>query len=402
MGTEDEYYYDIFTAVEEETQSSPFKTQAQWWHIPWGRMTSTLTPTVGLDFLPRPSAGAIEGQDQEQLLPPSIPFMGFNLRKGDVFNEYIFGRSAKADLVVEPWEPSTSWGVPHQDEQDQQCKQQVQTIISKKVHAMISNRHAKIYCLFTPSSNTTAASGSSNTHTDMEIYVEDTSGNGTIVNSTVKIRKGEKRLLHTGDEICFVNPQIVHGVVHSVIQQQEQEWKKQQQEAERRLGNETSSPTKKNPIKILSAQWKQQVQRDVVLHYSFLFVNLHQQHCMLQQQQQQQQQHQQRYLQQQKQQEQQQQQQESQREATPDNIKVAMLPPPSRKRWPSPPSASKKQQHLSSPGFTSPAKRHRGGGIVNVRAINSLSRKYSPPKSVNRYQQLSNINVAQQQQDKHH
>jgi hypothetical protein len=46
-------------------------------------------------------------------------------------------------------------------------------------------------------------------------YVEDSSGNGTLVNQTHLLRKGEKRVLKGGDEICLVNPQTLKKKMQS-------------------------------------------------------------------------------------------------------------------------------------------------------------------------------------------
>jgi serine/threonine protein kinase len=67
--------------------------------------------------------------------------------------------------------------------------------------------------------------------------VEDTSGNGTLINKTTLLRRGEKRLLHSGDEICFVNPQTLRKKIRSNA-----------------------------------------VLQDLLQHYSFVFINVFQQH----------------------------------------------------------------------------------------------------------------------------
>jgi serine/threonine protein kinase len=63
-----------------------------------------------------------------------------------------------------------------------------ETTMMAWAHSMISNKHCRILC------DTTSA-----------VYLEDQSGNGTIVNQTTELRKGQLRLLHSGDEICLVN-----------------------------------------------------------------------------------------------------------------------------------------------------------------------------------------------------
>jgi serine/threonine protein kinase len=63
-----------------------------------------------------------------------------------------------------------------------------ETTMMAWAHSMISNQHCRILC------DTTSA-----------VYLEDQSGNGTFVNQTTELRKGQLRLLHSGDEICLVN-----------------------------------------------------------------------------------------------------------------------------------------------------------------------------------------------------
>merc|ERR1719359_2227126 len=70
-----------------------------------------------------------------------------------------------------------------------------------KVHRLVSNRHCNIYC--TINSDYYIGSGG------MDVYIEDTSANGTLVNGCIKLRKNDKRLLNTGDEICLLSPQTL-------------------------------------------------------------------------------------------------------------------------------------------------------------------------------------------------
>jgi hypothetical protein len=69
-------------------------------------------------------------------------------------------------------------------------------------HSMISNKHCRIFC-------------SHNQAGELEVYIEDNSGNGTLINQTTLLRKGEKRLLHSGDEICLVNLQTLRKKIRS-------------------------------------------------------------------------------------------------------------------------------------------------------------------------------------------
>jgi serine/threonine protein kinase len=56
--------------------------------------------------------------------------------------------------------------------------------------SMISNRHCKIF----------------QRSTGGPVYIEDNSGNGTFINQQTRLRRGQTRILHSGDEICLVNP----------------------------------------------------------------------------------------------------------------------------------------------------------------------------------------------------
>lgn len=102
-----------------------------------------------------------------------------NIQPSDVFNLYTVGRSSKADFIV----PKVI------NEADKNTKSMLDWS-----YAMISNQHFKIYCTL------------SERGPDVSVWLEDNSGNGTLVNQTTLLRKGERRLLHAGDEICVVNP----------------------------------------------------------------------------------------------------------------------------------------------------------------------------------------------------
>mmetsp|Transcript_29663 Transcript_29663/g.45242 ORF Transcript_29663/g.45242 Transcript_29663/m.45242 type:complete len:869 (+) Transcript_29663:41-2647(+) len=144
--------------------------------VPWGRLI------------------AEEGEGRYELLPrdpvddrtstPSeddILFLGClkNVRSSDKFNEYSLGRNSKMD--IQPLRPSK-----------RACSDDTFQI-HRWAHSMISNRHCNLFCMLKPGGG-------------MDVFVEDSSGNGTVVNGTTLLKKGEKRLLHTGDEICLVNP----------------------------------------------------------------------------------------------------------------------------------------------------------------------------------------------------
>lgn len=89
------------------------------------------------------------------------------------------------------------------------------------VHAMVSNRHCRIYCLLgnVETINNNDDNGGNNSPPDMEVFVEDTSGNGTLINGTTLLRKNERRRLHTGDVICLLNPKLLGKKVRSIAEQ---------------------------------------------------------------------------------------------------------------------------------------------------------------------------------------
>jgi hypothetical protein len=98
-----------------------------------------------------------------------IQFLGLrNLIPGDKFNEYVIGRSLKADVTAQKLVENnnyvgnssaattlaaTTTTVADDEEQIQQQQQQLRRREDAKlkrndyVHAMVSNRHCRIYCL---------------------------------------------------------------------------------------------------------------------------------------------------------------------------------------------------------------------------------------------------------------
>jgi len=147
---------------------------------PWGRLVpcSGDKRSGGLDLLPR------EPPDEKRI--GGIHFMGLErLRPVDIFNLHTLGRSSKCDVQAKP---------PPKNIDNKKL-----LALHDWVHAMISNTHCKIYCMLK----------SPGPSLEMEVYIEDTSGNGTLINGSTLLRRGEKRLLHTGDEISLVNPQTL-------------------------------------------------------------------------------------------------------------------------------------------------------------------------------------------------
>lgn len=171
---------NLFSPVPPQTPMDP-KEQ------PWGRLVpcSGDKQTGGLDLMPR------EPSDDERA--DGVKFMGMAwLRPSDVFNEHTLGRSSTCDVQIKP--PTSNFADKKELE------------LHEWAHAMISNKHCRIFCML-------KAPGPLQ---EMDVYVEDSSGNGTLVNGTTLLRRGEKRLLHTGDEISLVNPQTLQKKIRSL------------------------------------------------------------------------------------------------------------------------------------------------------------------------------------------
>ncbi|KAL9180928.1 hypothetical protein ACHAXT_009733 [Thalassiosira profunda] len=138
--------------------------------------------------------------------PPSIHFLGLkNLLPSDRFNEYVLGRSVKADVTAQKLDVPAS--IPTETDAETQQRNESRRRRHDYVHAMVSNRHCKIFCLLSNTSNN--GGGETSGPPEMEVFVEDTSGNGTLVNGTTLLRKNERRKLHTGDVICLLNPKLL-------------------------------------------------------------------------------------------------------------------------------------------------------------------------------------------------
>jgi serine/threonine protein kinase len=179
----------------------------------------------GIDLLPR--APAHRDVDSRRKGGGGVSCLGMtNLLASDIFNEYLLGRRSKCDVhAVKP--PDDSDGENSNTNDTGTGTDKRSKALQEWAYGMISNQHAKLYCTI----------GSGQPNTSIEVYVEDTSGNGTLINKTTLLRKGEKRLLHSGDEICFVNPQTLRKKIRSNA-----------------------------------------VLQDMLQHYSFVFINVFQQH----------------------------------------------------------------------------------------------------------------------------
>jgi hypothetical protein len=173
---------------------SPLNPQS----IPWGRLIPCSRHLLqegeqrgGIDLLP------VGPRKQESGAAVGVSFLGLNVHSGDVFNEYVLGRSHKCDVIAAK--------LP----QDEETIGKDAAALHDWAHAMISNRHCRIYCMLSTDNSR------GNNKQDMQVYIEDTSGNGTLINNTTLLRRGEKRLLHTGDEISLVNPATLSKKIRS-------------------------------------------------------------------------------------------------------------------------------------------------------------------------------------------
>lgn len=221
--------------------------------IPWGRLSSTSSDidnfgriaNSNVQLLPRSPLSPFIPQDNNK---ESIKFLGLELNPSDRFNEYTIGRSAKCDIVPskpslglsrnKPNNPtSANTGSTTLEEDQLQMKEQSKKL--KFVHDLISNSHCRIFCLLKHDSTlgtrtnktlftspTTAATSSSPLSHDinsleMEVYIEDTSSNGTYINNNTLLKRNERRILHTGDVICLLNPLIIQKKIRNPTESEE-------------------------------------------------------------------------------------------------------------------------------------------------------------------------------------
>lgn len=109
------------------------------------------------------------------------------------YGTYALGRSPKCDIQVTTNAIETNNNNEHE------------RIRREWAFGLISNRHCTIAA------------------TDTVVTVTDTSGNGTCINQTKLLRKGQSHVLHSGDEICVLNPELVQRKIrgkelHGILQ----------------------------------------------------------------------------------------------------------------------------------------------------------------------------------------
>jgi len=149
---------------------------------------------------------------------------------GDRFNEYVLGRSVKADVAAQKMDAPSPAAPPSEGSDPEAARQREDARRRRNdyVHAMVSNRHCRVYCLLTGGSVRGGAMGPNGgcgnnggngvVPPEMEVFVEDTSGNGTLVNGTTLLRRNERRRLHTGDVVCLLNPKLLAKKLRSVAE----------------------------------------------------------------------------------------------------------------------------------------------------------------------------------------
>lgn len=144
---------------------------------------------------------------------PSVDNGPIELMAGQ--NEYWLGRSLQG-IQVKPGRSETG------DEKE--------NVLLSWAHSTISNRHCSITQIGSPpqtssSQSSMPPSSPKFTPSGPQVVLEDNSGNGTFVNQTVHLAKGHQRILHSGDEICLINPQnlrkktISGSLLRKVMQQ---------------------------------------------------------------------------------------------------------------------------------------------------------------------------------------
>lgn len=162
-------------AFEESNSYSPPSVVVDPRQVSWGRLIAE-EGEGRFELQPRDPKQEHEHLQQHEL----VHVLGcLQIHKSDKFNEFTLGRNSKMDIV--PPKPSKQLGEDFKT--------------YEWAHSMVSNKHCTVYCML-----------SSGGGGGMDVFVEDSSGNGTIVNGTTLLKRGEKRMIHTGDEICLVNP----------------------------------------------------------------------------------------------------------------------------------------------------------------------------------------------------
>ena len=258
------------TPLSPSNNDKPFNIPTNPLTIPWGRLSCTSSdvdiygriPNSNVQLLPKAPLSSVQTQSEQLYQHRPIKFIGLELNPSDRFNEYTIGRSPKCDVVAsKPSSSKTKADDHHANSNNdidnvqelllqQQKIEKDQMKKQKFVHDLISNSHCRIFCLLkhdssiqtmnetlsppssnndiftspTPGMTTQATLNVSNINSnllDMEVYIEDTSSNGTYINNTTLLKRNERRLLHTGDVICLLNPMIIRKKIRDQTESEE-------------------------------------------------------------------------------------------------------------------------------------------------------------------------------------
>lgn len=199
---------------------------------PWGRLMPCSELNTTYYLMPR--SPGVDGNNDETAMRPQPPLDMKSVTRSDIFNVHWLGRNPACDVTAtikipankKTWNSSTSSSVqPSETDASSAAKnakkKKVEAAMHSWAHSMISNRHCRIYCVLSEHSAPTIPSSQSSSAAapipvgGFEVYVENMSSNGTLINQTILLGKGEKRLLHSGDEICLVNPAVLRKKVKS-------------------------------------------------------------------------------------------------------------------------------------------------------------------------------------------
>ena len=199
------------------TDEDPHRPQNEF--PPWGKLVPSHPACPQIDLEVRPPLRSLPPppSSSSSSSSPSVRFLNLRLHPGDVFNEYTLGRSKATDIhlsatslaavvsgqVPPPASSSLLAAASLPSSLASSSSSSSSSSSGAAVHNLLSNRHCKIYCMLSGSLRGVPSS------TSLEVYVEDTSANGTFINGGIRLRRGERRLLNTGDEICLLNAATV-------------------------------------------------------------------------------------------------------------------------------------------------------------------------------------------------
>ena len=155
--------------------------------------------------------------------PTTVRLLGVsNLRMGDSFNHYTLGRDPACDIVVSKPASATTTSSTTSSSSSSSRQKRTVAALHQWAYSLISHQHCTIFASLEPDPlhhpHPAAIHPSSRTPDikyKVQIYIQDQSNNGTIINQTTLLKRGQSRILYSGDEICLVNPQILRKKVRS-------------------------------------------------------------------------------------------------------------------------------------------------------------------------------------------